>query len=68
LGAGSPNYPKVVAVVMQALIQASGSPAEAAKALGLSTSQVVKLLADDKEVLAAANTLRSQHGLEALRG
>jgi len=64
----SPSYPLAVAVVMDALAQAQGSPAVAAESLDLSTSQVVRLLAADKEVFAAANRLRAECGLGALHG
>ncbi len=64
----SPSYHLAVAVVLDALEVAAGSPAAAAEALGVSTSQIVRLLAADKAVLACANRLRAVHGQGALHG
>jgi hypothetical protein len=61
-GANAQDYPRLAAVALDALQRASGSPAAAALALGLSSSQVVKLLAADKQVLQAANQLRAAAG------
>lgn len=64
----SPSYHLAVAVLLDALDTGQGSPALAAQALGCSTSQVVRVLAADKSVLAAANRLRALHGQGALHG
>jgi protein subunit release factor B len=66
LGANAAGYPLVVAVVLDALEQAQGALREAAEALGVSSSQIAKLLTDDKEVHAAANNLRARFGLGAI--
>ncbi len=63
LGANAAGYPLVVAVVMDTLELAQGSLRDAAETLGVSSSQMTKLLTDDKEVHAAANSLRTRFGL-----
>jgi len=66
LGANAAGYPLVVAVVMDALEQSQGALRESAEALGVSSSQITKLLTDDKEVHAAANNVRTRFGLGAI--
>ncbi len=66
LGANAAGYPLIVAVVMDALEQSQGALRDAAEALGVSSSQITKLLTDDKEVHAAANNLRTRFGLGAI--
>jgi hypothetical protein len=67
IGAHGASYHLAVAVALDALADASGSLAGCAAALGVSASQIAKLLGADKEVLTAANALRSRHGLGAVR-
>ena len=62
LGAGSASYPLVVAAALDALVAAEGQLAPAAQALAVSTTQLARLLVDDKEVRAAANAVRAAHG------
>ena len=66
LGPGSASYPAVVAVALDALDTHAGSLAEAAAAIGLSSTQLAKLLTADKEVRQGADALRTQHGLGPL--
>ena len=61
-GGKAQDYPRLAAAALDALQQAQGSPAAAAQAVGLSSSQLVKLLAADKQILRAANQLRSAVG------
>lgn len=63
LGPSSASYPRVVALVLDALQTASGSLAAAGATLGISASQIAKLLGADKEVLQAANKMRALSGL-----
>jgi hypothetical protein len=51
----NPDYPMVVAVVLDALDAAGGSYAGAARALGLTTSQVLRLVKNDREVCRVIN-------------
>ncbi len=67
IGAHGASYHLVVAVVLDALAAASGSLAGCGAALGISASQIAKLLGADKEVLQAANALRAGHGLGTIR-
>lgn len=46
----NPSYPVVIATALDALSVAGGRYAAAAKALGVTTSQLVKLLKSDREV------------------
>lgn len=46
----NPAYPIIVAVALDALESAQGSYARAARALGLTTSQLIRLLRSDAEV------------------
>jgi hypothetical protein len=67
IGPNGASYCLVVAVVLDALLAASGSLAGCAAALGVSASQIAKLLGADKEVLQAANRLRAGYGLGTIR-
>lgn len=63
----SAGFPLVVGVVLDALEAASGSLPEAASAIGVSTTQLVKLLIADGEVRRAANDLRARFGCAAVK-
>ncbi len=52
-------YPLVVATALDALSAAGGSYASAARALGLTTSQLLRFLRSDPALWAAASSLRS---------
>lgn len=67
VGAGAASYPLVAAVLLDALAEHAGSPAAAARAHALSTSQAVRALCADKEVRAAADAIRAAHGRPPLR-
>jgi hypothetical protein len=54
----NPAYPLVVATVLDALEAADGSYAKAARALGLTTSQVMRFLRSDGEVWRAVEQMR----------
>jgi hypothetical protein len=66
LGPHSASFPAVVAVALDALDANAGSLAQAAAAIGLSSSQLAKLLTADKEVRQGADALRARHGLGPL--
>ncbi len=68
IGGSAREYPLVVACCLDALATASGSLADSAKALGISSSQLVKLLVADKEVHQAANRIRLDAGAGAIHG
>ncbi len=67
LGASANGYPIAVAVALDALDAAAGSLPAAGAALGVSSTQLVKLLTADKEVRQAADRLRARHGCSVLR-
>lgn len=46
----NPNFPLIAAVVLDALAAAGGSYADTARLLGLTTSQVLRLLKSDREL------------------
>jgi len=52
------SYPLVVAIVLDALVAAEGSYARAARALGLTTSQLIRFLEADREVWRMVKTVR----------
>jgi hypothetical protein len=54
-------YPIVVATVLDALEAAEGSYAKAARALGLTTSQVLRLLRSDPQVWRAVEQARNRN-------
>ncbi len=66
-GAQAPSWPRAAAVLLDALHEARGSLREAAAACGLSTTQLASALAADRPVRAAADAIRSAHGLSPLR-
>ncbi len=68
LGANARDYHLAVACALDALERAQGALPEAARALAVSTSQLVKLLTADKAVHQAANGMRSAHGHGPLHG
>lgn len=51
----NPNYPLIAAVVLDALTSAGGSYADTARLLGLTTSQVLRLLKSDRELWRAVS-------------
>ncbi len=53
-------YPVIVAVVLDALVAAEGSYARAARALGLTTAQLVRFLRSDAQVWRAVEQLRKR--------
>ena len=67
IGANGASYCLAVAVVLDALMDAGGSLAGGGAALGISASQIAKLLGADKEVLQAANQLRAGFALGPIR-
>jgi len=61
------GYHLVIAVLLDALAVADGDLRAAAEACSVSTSQLAKALAADKEVRAAADALRAAAGLPPMR-
>ena len=61
------GYHLVVAALLDALDAHHGRLAPAAAALGISSSQLVRVLHADKQVRQAANALRADHGQGVLR-
>ncbi len=66
LGARADDFPSVAACCLDALTRQAGSLAQAAGELGVTTSQLVKLLGADAEVLQEATRIRSENGLGAI--
>ncbi len=61
------RFPLVVACCLDALAEARGQLATAAKALETTSSQLVRTLTADKSVHQAANAIRGEAGLPVLR-
>ncbi|MFQ5422425.1 MAG: peptide chain release factor-like protein [Phycisphaerae bacterium] len=61
------DYPRVVAVVLDAVATHRGRLREAASLLGVSTAQLSRFLGDDGKVLDIANRVRRDAGLRPLR-
>jgi hypothetical protein len=55
----NPAYPIVVATVLDALAAADGSYAEAGRALGITTSRVMRFLQADRELWRAVEAVRA---------
>lgn len=66
-GPASRQWPLAAAVMLDALAAADGSLAEAARRCALSTTQLARALAADREVRAAADAIRAAQGLSRLR-
>ncbi len=67
LGPAARKFHLVAAAALDALATASGSLAQAATALGLSTSQFARLLTDDADIRSAADAIRAVHGQSPVR-
>jgi hypothetical protein len=67
LGRKDPRFWPVAAVVLDVLESVDGRVAEAAAALGLSTANLVDLLATHEKVWEQANRMRSRFGHKVLR-
>ncbi|MBK8915943.1 MAG: peptide chain release factor-like protein [Phycisphaerales bacterium] len=63
----NPAYFHVLGMALDALAAADANPAPAAAALGVSTSSLVRILADNPRAWQEANRLRSEAGLGPLR-
>ncbi len=61
------DYPRVVAVVLDAVATQRGRLREAASLLGVSTAQLSCFLCDDGKALDFANRIRRDAGLRPLR-
>ena len=55
----NPSYPCVAATALDALAAAEGSYAQAARALGLTTSQLLRFLRSDRELQRATERVRT---------
>jgi len=55
----NPAYPLVVATILDALAAADGSYAEAGRALGVTTSQLIRFLQADRELWRAVEAVRA---------
>ena len=62
------DFPALLAQAMDAMAEHAWSASDAATWLGVSTSQLVKLLAREPAALEAANAAREARGLGRLRG
>lgn len=62
----NPRYWLVVAVLLDLLEAHEGRLGEAAAEIGVSTSNLVRVLKTDRHALAALQKLRSRHGQKAL--
>lgn len=63
----NPLYPRLIALLLDALAASGGRVSDAAQVLDLTTARLGKLLAADGAVLAEANRIRAAAGLAALR-
>lgn len=64
VGPRNPDLPRLLAVALDALAWSEGSFARAAGALGLSTSQLVRLLQSEPEAWRVASAIRAARGSE----
>ena len=68
LGRKDPRFWPVVGVVLDVLQAVQGRVSDAARALGLSTGNLIHFLASDPKVWEQANLLRARFGHKPLRG
>ncbi|MFO0957543.1 MAG: peptide chain release factor-like protein [Isosphaeraceae bacterium] len=64
---GHPDFPAVLAEAIDQVHASEYDPKEAASRLGCSTTQLVRLLADEPKALAMVNETRRLKGLRELR-
>eukprot|EP00793_Prasinoderma_coloniale_P006986 PRCOL_00001818-RA len=67
LGPKHADFPKGIAALLDVLSAAEWKPPIAAKALGCTSSAIIKILASDKAVLALVNGNRQRAGLNVLK-
>jgi hypothetical protein len=67
-GPNAQDWPRLVAVLLDGLAEAGADLASAAAGLELTSSQLVKALTADGDVLQAANALRAAHGKGPIHG
>ena len=67
LGPNHVDFPKGLSVLLDVLSAVSWSPAAAAKIIGCSTSQIVKIVAHQHASLALVNTERAKLGMGPLK-
>ena len=68
VSAENPAFWQVLAVVLDELAAQGGQAAPAAEQLGVTTSSLVRFLADHPKAFAEANRMRHAAGLQPLRG
>jgi len=61
------DFPAILAEALNVLEAQDDNPDEAARALGISSSQFIKFLAKEPAALAALNERRKAHGVKPLR-
>lgn len=64
----NPDYPRLIAVVLDALAASGGALAETAGRLGVGSAQLSKFVVSDEKLLARINRLRSERHLRPLAG
>jgi len=63
----NPAYPAALALALDAIAAAEHNPADAAKLLGVSTSSLIRFVADHAKAWAAWTAIRKSRGLPPLR-
>jgi hypothetical protein len=63
----NPRYPQVVALLLDLLEATEGRLSDAAGCIGISTSNLLRVLKADRHAFAAAQDLRARHGQKPLR-
>jgi hypothetical protein len=64
----NPNYPIVVATILNVLAASNGRVSDAARFLNLSTHHLTQFLSEHPPIWQEVNRLRAQFGLTPLRG
>lgn len=67
VSAANPNYPRVAAILLDALAAFDGKLAEAAGALGVTSSSLTRTLAANARAWTQANRIRHEAGLGSLK-
>ncbi|HAR64890.1 MAG TPA: hypothetical protein DCR55_01555 [Lentisphaeria bacterium] len=67
LSLANPAYPLLIAHVLDAVQEAEGAVGDTARAIGLSTGKLIRLLHRDSAVWQAVNRVRAEHELHPLK-
>ena len=62
----NPDYPRVIAVVLDVVVESGGAIRDAADLLGINSGQMSRFVASDEKILARINQIRRAAGLRPI--